>query len=72
LEQAMTEQEIRSLMSECGFGISNLCCAVTHDRAFFEYDLVLKTRRDENMARLCERLSQNEAVREYRIAPTGD
>ncbi len=71
-EQAMTEQEVRSLMRECGFGISNLCCAVTQDRMFFEYEMVLKTRREENMPRLCERLSQNDAVREYRIAPTGD
>jgi putative Mg2+ transporter-C (MgtC) family protein len=71
-EQAMTEEDIRSLARECGFGISNLCCAVTQDRTFFEYDMVLKTRREENMVRLCERFSQNEAVREYRIAPTGD
>jgi putative Mg2+ transporter-C (MgtC) family protein len=71
-QQAMTEPQVRALMHEKGFGISNLCSAVTHDRKFFEYDLVLKTRKEENMHRLSQCLDKNEAVIEFRIAPTGD
>jgi putative Mg2+ transporter-C (MgtC) family protein len=71
-EQAMTEPQIRALMREKGFGISNLCCAVTHNRTFFEYDMVLKTRKEENMRRLSQCLEQNDAVIEFRISPTGD
>ena len=71
-DQAMTEPEIRELMRENGFGISNLCYALTHERKFFEYDLVLKTRKEENMRRLSQCLEKNEAVIEFRISPTGD
>lgn len=70
--QAMTEPQIRALMREKGFGISNLCLAVTHDRKFFEYDLVLKTRKEESMRHLSQCLEQNDAVIEFRISPTGD
>ncbi len=71
-EQAMTEPQVRALMREKGFGISNLCCALTHDRKFFEYEMVLKTRREENMRHLSQCLEENETVLEFRIAPTGD
>jgi putative Mg2+ transporter-C (MgtC) family protein len=71
-EQAMTEPQIRSLIRENGFGISNLCCAVTHDRKYFEYDMVLKTRKEENMRRLSQCLEKDDAVLEFRISPTGD
>lgn len=71
-EKAMTEPEVRALMREYGFGISNLCYAVANDRHFFEYDLVIKTRKEDNMRRLSECLAENDAVIEYRISPTGD
>jgi len=71
-EQAMTEPEVRALMIENGFGVSNLCYAVTHDKKFSEYDLVIKTRKEENMRRLSQCLEQNDAVIEFRLSPTGD
>ncbi len=71
-EQAMNEHQVRSLMYENGFGISNLCCAVTHDRKFFEYDMVLKTRKEENMHRLTQSLAKSSEVIEFRVSPTGD
>jgi len=71
-ERAMTEPEIRALMHENGFGISNLCHAVTHDRKFYEYDLVIKTRKEENMCRLSQCLAENDTVIEFRISPTGE
>jgi putative Mg2+ transporter-C (MgtC) family protein len=71
-EKAMTEPEIRALMHEKGFGISNLCHAVTHDRQFYEYDLVIKTRKEENMRRLSQCLAENDTVIEFRVFPTGE
>ena len=71
-ERAMTEPEVRALMHENGFGISNLCHAVTHDRKFYEYDLVIKTRKEENMCRLSQCLAENDTVIEFRISPTGE
>ncbi len=69
-EQAMTEPQVRALIREKGFGISNLGCAVTHDRKFFEYDMVLKTQKEENMRSLSQCLEKNDTVIEFRIAPT--
>jgi putative Mg2+ transporter-C (MgtC) family protein len=71
-EKAMTEPEVRALMRDNGFGISNLCYAVANDRKFFEYDLVIKTRKEENMRRLSQCLAENTDVIEFRISPTGD
>jgi putative Mg2+ transporter-C (MgtC) family protein len=71
-DRAMTEAEIRALMKEHGFKISNMCFAVTHDRQFFEYDLVINTRDEENLVRLCRSLEQNGAVLEFKLCPTSD
>jgi putative Mg2+ transporter-C (MgtC) family protein len=72
-EKAMTEPEVRALMHENGFGIANLSHAVTHDRKFYEYDLVIKTRKEkENMRRLSQCLAENDTVIEFRISPTGE
>jgi putative Mg2+ transporter-C (MgtC) family protein len=44
-EKAMTEDEIRTLMHENGFNISNLRHAIINDKKFYEYDLVIKTKK---------------------------
>jgi putative Mg2+ transporter-C (MgtC) family protein len=72
LEKAMTEQDVRALMRENGFDITSVCHAVTHDRKFYEYDLVIKTRKDENMRRLSQCLAGNDNVIEFRVSPTGE
>jgi putative Mg2+ transporter-C (MgtC) family protein len=71
-DQAMTEPEIRALMCENGFVVSNLCYMVSNERNFFEYDLVIKTRKEENVRRLSQCLAVNKDVIEFRISPTGD
>jgi len=71
-EKAMTELEVRALMHENGFNISNLSYAITHDRKFYEYDLVIKTRKEENMRRLSQCLAENDNVIEFRISPPGE
>jgi len=71
-EKAMAEPEVRALMHENGFGISNLSYAITHDRKFYEYDLVIKTRKADNMRRLSQCLTENDTVIEFRISPTGE
>ncbi len=72
LEKAMTEQEIRVLMHEKGFNISNLRHAITYGRKFYEYNLVIKTRKEENIRRLSQCLSENNNVIEFRVSPVGD
>lgn len=71
-EQALTDPQIRALMHENGFGVSNLAHAVTHDRKFYEYEMIVKTRKEENVRRLSRCLAENDTVIEFRISPTGD
>jgi len=71
-DKAMTEPEIRALVRENGFGISNLCHAVTEDRKFYEYDLVVKTRNEENIRLLSKSLAENDSVIQFRVSPTGE
>jgi putative Mg2+ transporter-C (MgtC) family protein len=71
-EKAMTEREVRAMMHENGFGVSDLCHAVTHDRKFYEYDLAIETRKEENVCRLSQCLAQNDTVIEFRISPAGE
>ena len=71
-ERALTELQVRALMQENGFGVSNLAHAVTHDRKFYEYDMIVKTRKEENVRRLSRCLAENDTVIEFRISPTGD
>jgi putative Mg2+ transporter-C (MgtC) family protein len=52
-------------------GLRSLCHAVTEDREFQEYDLVIRTRNEKELQRLFKCLSENEAVAEFRISPTG-
>ncbi len=71
-EQALTERQVRALMHENGFGVSNLAHALTHDRKFYEYEMIVKTRKEENVRRLSRCLAENDTVSEFRISPTGD
>ena len=71
-DRAMKEEEIRALMKENGFKVSNLCYAVTGDRKFFDYDLIINTRNEQNLNRLCRCLEKNEAVVEFKLCPTSD
>jgi len=71
-DRAMPEEEIRALMKENGFKVSNLCRAVTCDRQFFDYDLIINTRNEENLNRLCRCLEKNEAIVEFKLCPTSD
>jgi hypothetical protein len=68
----MTEEQIRIVMNENGFDISNMCYAVTNDRQFFEYDLVIKTRKEENLKHLARCLETTEDIIEFKLCPSSD
>jgi putative Mg2+ transporter-C (MgtC) family protein len=68
----MSESDIRTLMREYGFGITNLCHAVTHDGKYYEYEMVIKSRKEENVRRLSQCLADKDAIVEFRIAPPGE
>jgi putative Mg2+ transporter-C (MgtC) family protein len=68
----MSEPELRDLVTSHGFEISNMSYALTDSGKYFEYDLVIKTRKWENTHRLCQTLANHNLVIEFRIFPTGD
>lgn len=71
-EDTMAETEIRRLLEENGFSIANICYAVTDRGSAFEYDLVIKTRNEDNIKRLSGIFAANESIKEFRISPSND
>jgi putative Mg2+ transporter-C (MgtC) family protein len=69
---AMPEQDLRALIAEHGFTIANLSYRVTGQGAYFEYRMMLRTRKPENQARLAETLSRNASIVAFHLSPTGD
>jgi putative Mg2+ transporter-C (MgtC) family protein len=71
-DAVMPEPELRTLLGEHGFTVANLSYRLTAEGRFFEYRMVIRTRRGGNAQRLAQTLSGLERVIGFRIAPTGD
>lgn len=71
-ENAMSEDELRKLVTGYGFSISGLGYRLTGEGQDFEYRMVLRTLDAVNVKKLSEVLNQTSLVREYRIAPASD
>jgi putative Mg2+ transporter-C (MgtC) family protein len=67
----LPEAQLRALLAKQGFGIANMSYRITQAGAF-EYRMVIRSSSPENVSRLAEVLRDMPAVREFRIAPTGD
>ena len=70
--EAMPEPEMRLLLTEHGFTIANLNYRLDVDSDSFEYQMVIRTNRADNASKLTDALNKVEAVKEYRLSPTGD
>ena len=71
-DAAMPEPELRELVREVGFAVANLHYRLTEDGRHYEYRMMIRTLRPENLGRLSELLLRTPAVVDFRIAPTGD
>ena len=71
-DNAMSEDELRKLITGYGFSISGLGYRLTGEGRDFEYRMVLRTLEARNVKTLSEALNQTSLVREYRIAPASD
>jgi putative Mg2+ transporter-C (MgtC) family protein len=69
--QVMSEAAVRALLSAQGFAIANMSYRLTEGGSF-EYRMVIRTADPGNTSRLADALRELEAVREFRISPTGD
>jgi len=71
-DAVMPEADLRRLVAEHGFFVSNLSYRLLENGAQFEYRMVLRAFGDERVRALSDALRTNRSVLEYRIAPAGD
>jgi putative Mg2+ transporter-C (MgtC) family protein len=71
-EQVLPEDDLRALVSKHRFTIANLNYRLDAGDGFFEYRMVIRSNRADNVRALTETLKHLPSVLEYRIAPTGD
>ncbi len=70
--EVMPERDLRKLLTEHGFKVSDLSYALVYEEQVFEYRMAIQTLRSENMARLAETLGALPKIRGFTISPSGD
>jgi putative Mg2+ transporter-C (MgtC) family protein len=70
--EAMPEAEMRRMLEDYGFTIANLNYRLDVESDSFEYQMVIRTNREDNASRLAQALNSVVSVKEYRVSPTGD
>ena len=71
-DEVMDETAVRALMQEHKLHISTLSYRLVDDGAAFEYRMLLRAYTTAQLRQLAETLRTMPAVREFRIAPTGE
>jgi putative Mg2+ transporter-C (MgtC) family protein len=71
-DMVMAEEALRELVRRFDFSIANLSYRLEEGGRYFEYRMVIRTKREAQAARLAQALEQTHSVVEFRIAPTGD
>ncbi|HYJ14183.1 MAG TPA: MgtC/SapB family protein, partial [Candidatus Limnocylindria bacterium] len=70
--KAMPEAQMRQLLTDYGFTVANLNYRLDVEADFIEYQMIIRTIRADNMSKLTQALNKIDAVKEYRVSPTGD
>ncbi len=68
----MDESVLKDFLKSHGFTVANISYSVSEHGTDFEYRMVIRTLKRENLAKLAVALRQNENVRTFRISLTGD
>lgn len=71
-EAVMPEEDVRKLLRAHHFTIAHLNYRLDVEQNFFEYRMVIRTSRSQNASRLSQVLNGLPAIKEFRLAPTGD
>ena len=71
-EKVMPEADLRRLIAEHGFDVTNMSYRIAGQGKEFEYQMVLRTLRAANVQTFSARLAAEPSVTEFRIAPAGD
>ena len=70
--EAMSDSEMRRLLTDHGFTVGNLTFRLDADSDSLEYQMIIRSTREENASRLASALNRLGSVKEFRISPTGD
>ncbi len=71
-DAVMPEARLRELVAGYAFSVANLNYRLLGDGEQFEYRMVMRTLRADNMRRLAEALNADPGVIEYRLSPASD
>jgi putative Mg2+ transporter-C (MgtC) family protein len=71
-EAVMPEPALRELVARHGFSVANLNYRLLGEGGQFEYRMVMRTLKADNVRTLSEALNADRAVVEYRISPASD
>ncbi|HXX58053.1 MAG TPA: MgtC/SapB family protein [Thermodesulfovibrionales bacterium] len=71
-DKVMPERDLKTLISDHGFSIANLSHRLLEGGRFFEYEMTIRTQREENIQRLSQTLLGLDSIIEFQISPTGD
>jgi len=71
-DDAMEEDEVRSMLHTHGFTIANISYRVSDSGDDFEYRMVIRTSGSEKFAALARYLRAHRRIKTFRISPTGD
>ena len=70
--KVMKEEDIRSLLRDHGFTVTNMRYRTSDDGCCFEYRMVIGTIDSNKMSKLADDLRTLPEIRTFRISPTGD
>jgi len=72
-EVPMPEKDLRDLLAHQGFDIVNLSYRLMQEEGkCFQYDMMIRTRKQQHFERLSQKLSKHESILEFQISLTGD
>ena len=71
-DKAMPEAQMRRLLTDYGFTVANLNYRLDVEAGFLEYQMIIRTTQADNASQLTQALNAIDAVKEYRVSPTGD
>ena len=71
-DTVMSESELRDLITRHGFTIANMSYSLTEEGKYYEYSMMIRTRKAKNLQYLSQTLSQLDSLVEFEIAPTGN
>jgi putative Mg2+ transporter-C (MgtC) family protein len=71
-DKVMPESELRDLITRHGFTIANMSYALAEEGKYYEYCMMIRARKANNLQLLSQTLSKLDSLVEFEIAPTGD